>query len=239
MKLLTNPVGIGDYASWFLGAVIFRDVQTGQKYQFANDRWLAVEYSDGEVDRTIPVVEGELPLRRRFYQTRENNLKQNHVWFSIFNRPPRSRYTRCQRVTAGAVCLYLNMLGNAMWFGMVTQPSLPDFDIFGIVQLSWEQIFFSLIINAMTFPFVFLIVILFKYSKPSKLRTNQLLKAMEDERQLRETEGEDEENEDNEDSENEEKDDDKETDIESNNEEDEEDIKSLVSNGRNIFFLIV
>ena len=41
--------GIGDYASWFLGAVIFRDVQTGSKYQFANDRWLAVEYSDGEV----------------------------------------------------------------------------------------------------------------------------------------------------------------------------------------------
>ena len=41
--------GIGDYASWFLGAVIFRDVQTGCKYQFANDRWLAVEYSDGEV----------------------------------------------------------------------------------------------------------------------------------------------------------------------------------------------
>ena len=41
--------GIGVYASWFLGAVIFRDVQTGSKYQFANDRWLAVEYSDGEV----------------------------------------------------------------------------------------------------------------------------------------------------------------------------------------------
>ena len=47
--------GIGDYASWFLGAVIFRDVQTGSKYQFANDRWLAVEYSDGEVGQGLYV----------------------------------------------------------------------------------------------------------------------------------------------------------------------------------------
>ena len=49
-------VGIGDYASWFLGAVIFRDVQTGKKYQFANDRWLAVEYTDGEVRRLPPFL---------------------------------------------------------------------------------------------------------------------------------------------------------------------------------------
>ena len=28
-----------------------RDLQTGVKYQFANDRWLAVEYGDGEVGR--------------------------------------------------------------------------------------------------------------------------------------------------------------------------------------------
>ena len=60
-----------------------------------------------QVDRTIPVVEGELPLRRRFYQTRENNLKQNHLWISVFSRSPRSRYTRCQRVTAAFLSLFL------------------------------------------------------------------------------------------------------------------------------------
>ena len=49
LKAFLSISGIGDYASWFLGAVIFRDVQTGKKYQFANDRWLAVEYTDGEV----------------------------------------------------------------------------------------------------------------------------------------------------------------------------------------------
>ena len=52
---MSTSSGIGDYASWFLGAVIFRDVQTGSKYQFANDRWLAVEYSDGEVGQGLYV----------------------------------------------------------------------------------------------------------------------------------------------------------------------------------------
>ena len=176
---LSQFPGIGDYASWFLGAVIFRDVQTGKKYQFANDRWLAVEYKDGEVDRTIPVVEGELPLRRRFYQTRENNLKQNHLWISIFSRSPRSRYTRCQRVTAATVSLFLSMLVNAMWFGVFSRPSVPGIDVFGLVTISWEEVSMAFLVNVVTFPFVYLITFLFKYSKPSKLRSNTIKKSLE------------------------------------------------------------
>ena len=49
IRIWHDNTGIGDYASWFLGAIIVRDVQNGRKYQFANDRWLAVEYGDGEV----------------------------------------------------------------------------------------------------------------------------------------------------------------------------------------------
>ena len=49
LRIWHDNTGVGDYASWFLGAVIVRDLQTGEKYQFANDRWLAVEYGDGEV----------------------------------------------------------------------------------------------------------------------------------------------------------------------------------------------
>ena len=51
LRIWHDNTGVGDYASWFLGAVIVRDLQTGVKYQFANDRWLAVEYGDGEVCR--------------------------------------------------------------------------------------------------------------------------------------------------------------------------------------------
>ena len=55
LRIWHDNTGIGDYASWFLGAIIVRDVQTGRKYQFANDRWLAVEYADGEVQHNINI----------------------------------------------------------------------------------------------------------------------------------------------------------------------------------------
>ena len=75
--------------------------------------------------------------------------------------------------------MFLSMLGNAMWFGVVAQPSTPGFDVFGLFTLSWEEILMALIINAMTFPFVFLIMFLFKFSKPSKLRSNRIVKSLQ------------------------------------------------------------
>ena len=71
------------------------------------------------------------------------------------------------------------MLGNAMWFGMVAQPSVPGVNILGVITVSWEEAAMALIINAATFPPVYLIVFLFKYSKPAKLRSNTIKKSLE------------------------------------------------------------
>ena len=49
LRIWHDNTGIGDYASWFLGVVIVRDIQTAQKYQFINNQWLAVEKDDGQV----------------------------------------------------------------------------------------------------------------------------------------------------------------------------------------------
>ena len=38
-----------DFASWFLSKIIIKDVQTGEKYEFICNQWLAVEHGDGEV----------------------------------------------------------------------------------------------------------------------------------------------------------------------------------------------
>ena len=53
LRIWHDNTGIGDYASWFLGVVIVRDIQTAQKYQFINDQWLAVEKDDGQVKNEI------------------------------------------------------------------------------------------------------------------------------------------------------------------------------------------
>ena len=43
------------------------------------------------------------------------SLKDDHVWWSVFSRPSRSRFTRTQRVCVSMATLYLAMLTSAMW----------------------------------------------------------------------------------------------------------------------------
>lgn len=48
--------GNGKFRSWFLSYVVVRDAQTGEKFEFICNKWLAVEKDDGSVDRLIPVA---------------------------------------------------------------------------------------------------------------------------------------------------------------------------------------
>ena len=53
-----------------------------------------MEKGDGQIDRILTVSGPEVPIRRKFHQSKENALKQSHIWMSPFMRPPRSRFTR-------------------------------------------------------------------------------------------------------------------------------------------------
>src|SRR5258708_4976570 len=48
--------GKGKYRSWFLSFISVRDIQTGEKFEFICNKWLAVERGDGNVDRLLPVA---------------------------------------------------------------------------------------------------------------------------------------------------------------------------------------
>ena len=50
-----------------------------------------------------------------FNSTGEKNIRESHLWFSIFMKSERSRFTRAQRVSTCFALLYLSMLTDAMW----------------------------------------------------------------------------------------------------------------------------
>jgi hypothetical protein len=58
------------------------------------NKWLAVEKGDGQIDRILNVSGPEVPVMKRFKQSKENSLRQNHLWMSAFMRPAKSRFTR-------------------------------------------------------------------------------------------------------------------------------------------------
>ncbi|XP_047471507.1 polycystic kidney disease protein 1-like 2 [Penaeus chinensis] len=48
MRIWHDNSGKGPNASWYLSFIVFRDVQTGEKYEFIANQWFAVEREDGQ-----------------------------------------------------------------------------------------------------------------------------------------------------------------------------------------------
>ena len=53
IRIWHNNLAYDDFASWFLSKMIVKDIQTGEKYEFICNKWLAVEFGDGEVRRYL------------------------------------------------------------------------------------------------------------------------------------------------------------------------------------------
>ena len=69
------------------------------------------------------------------------------------------------------------MLSNAMWFSVAPESENNGIQ-YGYITLSYEEAAIGFLTNVITFPIVFFIVFLFKYSKARVLRENRLLIAL-------------------------------------------------------------
>ena len=103
---------------WYLSYIIFQDLQTGEKFRFLADRWLAIDRADfsSETQVAVSPADGEANKEFLVRQGLFNKLKDDHVFWSVFSRPKRSRFTRTQRTCVSMATLYLAMLTNAMWY---------------------------------------------------------------------------------------------------------------------------
>ena len=114
LRIWHDNSGKGRFASWYLQYVLVRNVQTDEMTTFVCNEWLAVEYDDGLIDRLSPVA-GKEQMRdfaTVFPYKSQESLSDGHLWFSVFLRPPRSRFTRMQRVSCCFALLFLSMMGE-------------------------------------------------------------------------------------------------------------------------------
>ncbi len=99
--------------------MIVIDVQTGERYEFIINRWLAPEKEDGEVERLVQVA-GEAEkksCKHLIVHTAGKHIKENHLWFSIFIKSPRSRFSRLERTQCAFALVFLSMVVDGMWYG--------------------------------------------------------------------------------------------------------------------------
>ncbi|KAG1652539.1 Polycystic kidney disease protein 1-like 2 [Nymphon striatum] len=179
LRIWHDNSGKGKKASWYLDFIVIRDVHTGKKYEFLAHKWFAVELDDGAIERMLPVSgEDELSeFSHLFSASSSRNLRDGHLWLSIFTRPPRSRFTRTQRVSSCMALLYLSMLANIMWYGTVSQKPTSGMKL-GPFVLSPAQIGVGLISNLIVFPPSLLIITLFRKSRRKLLRPSRITEAL-------------------------------------------------------------
>ncbi|KAK4305797.1 hypothetical protein Pmani_022322 [Petrolisthes manimaculis] len=185
LRIWHDNGGKGRSSSWFLGYMVVRDIQTGEQFQFICNQWLAVEEGDGLIDRLVAVA-GEEQLRdlsHVFTHSVDKSMADDHLWFSVFLRPPRSRFTRVQRLSSCMALLYLSMLVNAMFYQKVPEDGAGGGLRLGPVSISPQALGIGFITNLIVFPPSFAIVFFFRKSRPRKVKESRLQIALRKQRE--------------------------------------------------------
>ena len=118
------------------------DLQTDEKSVFIADRWLAVDKEDGLIETFIPeATEEELKDFSYLFSTKTRiDLTDAHLWFSVYARPPRSPFTRCQRFSVAVTSLFCAMLASLMFYRAIPKGEPSQENQVAGFSFTWKQV---------------------------------------------------------------------------------------------------
>lgn len=154
----------GSSPHWYVNQVFVKDVQKNLSWTFVYNDWLAVDRGSLLMTTTTltPVTEEELKFKRKynFMIQSTQDLRDGHIWLSIFSKPASSMFTRVQRLTCCLTLLLTTMLTNIMFYGIPTD-NPEDQVTAGGFRFSLSQIVIGIESSLIMFPVNLLIVQLF------------------------------------------------------------------------------
>ncbi|XP_022092642.1 uncharacterized protein LOC110980349 [Acanthaster planci] len=181
--LLATPVSLGNLMhvriwhdnkgkrpAWYLARIMIKDLCLDRTFYFMANRWLAVEEDDGMIERVIPVAgRSELTsFGHLFFSKTRRNLSDAHIWFSVFARPVKSKFTRVQRATCCLSLLFCTMMANIFFYNIDFQEVAGTQVVYviGPISFSFGQVVTGVISSLMVLPINLMVVQLFRYSRP-------------------------------------------------------------------------
>ncbi|XP_072237410.1 polycystin-1-like protein 2 [Leuresthes tenuis] len=168
----------GEHPAWYVNKVMVQDLETGQKWHFLCNSWLAVDVAECTLDKVFPVAT-EVDLKRfsnLFFMKTAKDFRDGHIWFSVVSRPPCSTFTRVQRVSCCFSLLLCTMLTSIMFWGIPTDPSEQTMDL-GHIEFTWQQVMIGIQSSIIMFPINLLIVSIFRNTRPREKTTKAEKKA--------------------------------------------------------------
>ncbi|XP_072027797.1 polycystin-1-like protein 2 [Amphiura filiformis] len=184
MRIWHDNSGKGNKQSWYLQYIAIRDIQTRQRFFFISNQWFSLVDGDGQVDRLLPVAGKEQmqDYSLIFESTAGKNLRDGHLWFSIFSRPAGSRFTCVQRVACGLLILWLELLVNIMWYKVAAPPASTAMILIGPFAISPAQISIGVQTTIIILPVTIFVMQLFRKSRLRRKRPSRYAVAQRDNR---------------------------------------------------------
>nr|XP_045237345.1 polycystin-1 isoform X6 [Macaca fascicularis] len=155
--------------AWFLQHVIVRDLQTARSAFFLVNDWLSVETeaNGGLVEKEVLVASDAalLRFRRLLVAELQRGFFDKHIWLSIWDRPPRSRFTRIQRATCCVVLICLFLGANAVWYGAVGDSTYSAGRVSRLRPLIVDTVAVGLVSSVIVYPIYLAVLFLFRMSR--------------------------------------------------------------------------
>ena len=167
LKIWHNNSGLSP--SWYLKQVTVRDLTDDSVFVFMCNRWLAVEFDDGQVVRSLSCSKQDdlKSFNHLFYNNTQKGIKDNHLWFSVFERPKLSNFTTVQRLSCCLALLYCTMVANAVFYRLHDEESDTTATVnLGSINLSARQVYIGIISSLIIFPINLAIAGLFRNVRP-------------------------------------------------------------------------
>ena len=157
----------GKKSSWFLEEIVIRDCQTDEKWHFLARKWLAYERGCQQVRVEIKAAkESEiLSFQHVAYSRTVKSLLDEHLWLSIFTKPPHDLFSRCQRLSCCMMILYTDMLVNAMFYQFGESNSGQEVHV-GPLKIDWQLVKIAIQSTVLTIPLNLLVLSIFRNTKP-------------------------------------------------------------------------
>ncbi|KAL9989666.1 hypothetical protein ACROYT_G004234 [Oculina patagonica] len=166
VKLCIWHDNFGQSPSWFLQQVVITEFSTGTKWYFFANKWIALERGSGNLFLELRALDENerAGFKHLFCSKTSRSLGDEHLWVSLFTRPPHSPFTRCQRLSCCLSFLFTSMVVNAMFYQFSDKPTRTF--KFGLLLLSWRQIIIGIQSGFIAIPVNMLIVTAFRNVKP-------------------------------------------------------------------------
>ncbi|XP_065653763.1 uncharacterized protein LOC136080701 isoform X2 [Hydra vulgaris] len=148
---------------WYVKNIIIIDLQTEKRFIFNGHCWIAVDRGLCKLNCVIPVasIEESSNFFFVFINKAQFKLYDEHLWFSIFMRSPKSYFTRCQRLSVAVSLILTSMMVNTMFYQHVASEVPAAENKVGNFIFTWTQVFVILISTCIKFPVNFMLLKLF------------------------------------------------------------------------------